>query len=228
MLFADLLFPKRCVGCGRIGAYVCVTCAAGMHPILAHENICPMCGRLALDGITHPRCRTRYGVDGLSSAFHYAGVVRRAVTTVKYRLVTGIARELVSLIPDWRIDAIKQKVGSGSILIPIPLHPSRFRERGFNQAEVLGTCLGARMDIRLHAGVLVKKRKTIPQVMMTSRAERIRNMTDVFGMREGVLRIPASVILFDDVFTTGATMRGAAHVLKQNGVRFVWAVTIAR
>lgn len=224
----DLLFPKRCVGCGRIGKYFCVTCAAGMRPVAVNECICPMCGRGAIDGITHPRCRTRYGLDGLSSVFHYQGVVRRAVTTMKYRLVTDIAREFVDVVPDVWIDAMRRRIGNDSVLMPIPLHPSRIRERGFNQADILGKFLCVRIGIAPVSAVIERKRKTVAQVAMTNRSERIANLAGAFGMRRGSFRSPASVVLFDDVFTTGATMREAANVLKRNGTKFVWAVTMAR
>ncbi|KKR86416.1 MAG: hypothetical protein UU34_C0015G0011 [Candidatus Curtissbacteria bacterium GW2011_GWA1_41_11] len=204
--------------------------------ILMTEAICPMCGRAALDGRTHPRCQTQYSIDGLTSFFHYDGVVRKGIKVIKYRLISDIASEFVDLIPDEMFPIQK----SHNILLPIPLHSSRFRERGFNQAEVLGTCIAMRFGIQMDTKVLVRKEPTMPQVEMKDRDERLKNMANVFetnlprrpaspnrGEQAGKTP-PSHVILFDDVFTTGATMRSAANVLKRAGATFVWAVTMAR
>ncbi len=212
MNLLDLVFPKRCVNCGKIGRYFCDTCRLLIRPIADNERICPMCGRLALDGITHPRCRSLYSLDGLTGFFHYDGPVKKAIKAIKYRYISKLASEFVSLIPD-----IKLPKG---ILIPIPLHVSRFRYRGFNQAEEFGKLL----QIPMRTDILRRTKATPPQAEM-KRKERLENMKNVFR----VDALPHQrIVLFDDVFTTGATMRSAANVLKRAGAEFVWAVTMAR
>lgn len=212
MNLLDFIFPKRCVNCGRIGKYFCDSCRGKMRPIAAIERICPMCGRLAFEGITHPRCRTKYSVDGLISFFHYNGPAQKAIKAIKYRYVSDLAEEFVSLIPAGDLPK--------GVLIPIPLHCSRLRYRGFNQAEILGSML----RIPMRTDILSRTRATAPQVEMKDKKERLKNMEHVFTSRH----ISGDVVLFDDVFTTGATMRMAAHVLKRAGADRVWAVTMAR
>ena len=220
MKLLDILFPKRCVGCGRLGRYFCDSCTKMIQIILPTEAICPMCGRAGLDGKTHLRCQTRYSIDGLTSFFRYDGVVRKGVKAIKYRMTYDIASEFVNLVPEMTLPFQKSHI----ILIPIPLHISRLRERGFNQAEVLGKFLAGRLNLPMRTDILSRIKKTTPQVEMKDRDKRLKNMTDVFAAG----KVASNIILFDDVFTTGATMRSAANVLKRAGVRWVWAVTMAR
>jgi len=171
-----------------------------------------MCGRLALDGVTHPYCRTRYSLDGLTSFFHYDGPVKKAIKAIKYRYVSDLAEEFVSLlsIPEFK----------NYVLIPIPLHSTRLRDRGFNQAEVLGSLL----RIPMRTDILRRTRATMPQAEIKEKKTRLENMKNSFASRE----IWGNIVLFDDVCTTGATLRNAAGALKRAGARHVWAMTLAR
>ena len=231
MNLLDVLIPKRCVGCGKIGKYFCDRCRAEIRIIPSNEAICPVCEKPAIGGYTHPRCQTRYAPDGLTSFFHYSGPVRKAIKVVKYRLVSDIAEEFIDLIHRGTISEITKPISSElTIIIPIPLHSKRLRDRGFNQAEVLGKMLSTRLHIPMRIDILRRVRETTPQVAMRKRVDRLKNMEGVFGCNAQALthRRLDAVILFDDVFTTGATMRVAANVLKRNGVKFIWGVTIAR
>ena len=181
-----------------------------------------MCGRAALDGRTHPRCQTRYSIDGLTSFFRYRGVVRKAIKIIKYRGSFDIAEAFVKNISTTHNIYWK---GRPFAFVPIPLHNSRLRDRGFNQAEVLGMHVSKRLGIMMAMDVLERKKRTTPQVEVKDRDKRLKNMANVFALNKVS---PEYVLLFDDVFTTGATMRSAAGVLKQAGVRHVWAVTMAR
>jgi predicted amidophosphoribosyltransferase len=104
------------------------------------------------------------------------------------------------------------------------LHPSRYRFRGFNQAEKIGQILASRLNVAVRTDILQRVKETMPQVEMKKRDDRLKNMEHVFHCT----KISGNLILFDDVFTTGATMRSAAAVLKRAGAAYVWAVTMAR
>ncbi len=231
MNLLDILFPKRCVGCGKLGRYFCLDCQKTIRFIAFNESICPVCEKLAIDGVTHPACRTKYSPDGLTSFFHYDGVIRKAVKALKYRFVSDLASEFISLVPNpWH--ELKRIPGQARndniVLLPIPLHPARLRERGFNQAEVLANILSPRLNMAVRHDILKRVKKTAPQVDMKNRKDRLKNMDSVFAINNGTMEQFSNVILFDDVFTTGATMRAAANVLKRAGVTQVWAVTMAR
>lgn len=224
----DFIFPKRCVGCGTLGQYICASCRRSMRSVASNEAICPLCERPAIDGATHPRCRTKYGLDGLTSFFHYDGATKKAIKALKYRDVSDLASEFVSLIPSTHLTHIHATLGGQGVgIIPIPLHVARLRERGYNQAEVLGEFVAEALHVSMYTDILYRTRQTTPQVATKSRKERLRNMNDVFGVRPSDIK-GKSVILFDDVFTTGATTRAAANALKRSGVKRVWAVTMAR
>jgi ComF family protein len=175
-----------------------------------------MCGRLAFEGITHPYCRTRYSIDGLTSFFHYDGSVRSAIKTIKYRLVSDLAAEFISCIPNTDF--------KNHMLVPIPLHPNRFRDRGFNQAEVLGSILARRLNLTLRTDILRRVKETAPQAFIKKRADRLENMKNIFSCN----KVSGNILLFDDVLTTGATVRSAAAALKRAGADRVWAVSMAR
>ncbi len=234
MNILDFIFPKRCVNCGKIGKYFCSKCISRIKYV--DKQICPVCSYPAIDGITHPRCKTRYSLDGLTSIFRYDGVVRSAVKSIKYRFVSDLSEEFISLIPSsyfqlitYNTSTILSVNSQLTILIPIPLHISRFHFRGFNQAEVLGRIFSQRLHIPIKADILKRIRKTIPQVEMKDREKRLKNMDGVFAVNNLSMKkwSNTTILLFDDVYTTGATLRSAANVLKRAGVKKVWGITLA-
>ncbi|MCL4360400.1 hypothetical protein M1555_04090 [Patescibacteria group bacterium] len=179
--------------------------------------------------MTHPVCKTRYTVDGLISFFHYTGVIKKAVKAIKYRLVSDLARELIELIPPQSLSSAMKHCDSEAMLVPIPLHPSRYRERGFNQAEILGNLIAAKLRIHTRTDMLKRMQKTTPQVGMKDRKKRLENMRGVFTTPSNLQVFQSlNLFVFDDVFTTGATMRSAVSALKRAGFRHVWAVSLAR
>jgi competence protein ComFC len=231
MNILDILFPKRCLGCGKFGQYFCLACQKSVRVVALSDRICPVCQKQAIDGATHPRCRTRYGLDGLVSFFHYDGIVKKAVKSLKYRFVSTIASEFVFLIPDVAFGDIPLspfKGGEAVWIVPIPLHPSRLRTRGFNQAAILAGFVAQRLNISGLHDILKRVKKTVPQADLPRRGDRLRNMDHVFALRAPLVDKSIPIFLFDDVFTTGATMRSAASVLKKRGFKQVWAVTMAR
>ncbi|MEK9143427.1 MAG: ComF family protein [Patescibacteria group bacterium] len=231
MNLLDFIFPRHCLSCLRFGKYFCNICVSTIRTIGVNEAICPICGRRAFGGMTHPRCKTKYSLDGLTSIFHYDGIIKQAIKSLKYRRITDLAQEFVNLVPG----SCHPGEGRDPVLIPISLHSSRFRDRGFNQAEVLGRLLADRLPagkaglhIPMRTDILKRVIATTPQVEMKDRKERLKNMKNVFFIHHSSFIIRNSVILFDDVFTTGATMRAAGETLKRAGAKRVWAVTMAR
>jgi len=156
----------------------------------------------------------------------YDGVIKKAVKAIKYRRVSSLASEFVSLSSVYP-NSIKLPFSmSDTILIPVPLHPLRLRYRGFNQAEVLGRIVAARLNIAIETGMLHRAMRGTPQVAMKTRKMRLGNMKAAFRALGQVKN--TNIMLFDDVFTTGATVCSAANTLKRAGAGFVWAITMAR
>lgn len=231
MSLLDILFPRRCLGCGRIGEYFCNLCRKSILYIGANEQICPVCQKPAMDGATHPRCRGRHTPDGLTVFFRYQGVIRTAIKALKYRFVTDLAESLVACLPLTSHNMIDQgNTCSGQILCPIPLHTSRLRHRGFNQSRILGQIFGHRFGIPVRNDVLAKVRPTAPQADLKYRPERVRNLKNVFTVNYPIAKISGkpTVLVFDDVYTTGTTFKEAARKLRQAGILRVWGIMLAR
>ncbi len=170
MQFLDLLFPRRCVSCGKIGKYFCNKCTDKIDPRV--PTVCPVCDGLSISGFTHARCQTKYTLDAQISFFYYEGVIRDGIKALKYRFVSDLARDLINLIPQDSLSLIPKS----SVLVPIPLHSSRMRFRGFNQAEILGKFLAKRLDIPIRTDILIRERYTKPQVEVKDRKKRLKNI----------------------------------------------------
>jgi len=207
--------------------------------LLKDKQICPICGRGALGGLTHDFCRKPFGLDGLTSIFAYKGVVAKAIKKLKYKFVKDLAEELVELFLSF---CGEEKLFSdfcclsNVILVPIPLHPQRLRWRGFNQAELLGELIAENLGIKFVPDLLIRVKDTKPQVEL-DRKSRQQNILGAFRKNPNSqsTRLPAGegvrnslILIFDDVWTTGATLKEAAKVLKRNGAKKVWGLTIAR
>ena len=224
----DLLFPKRCVSCGRFDAYICSECFSKIQII--DKPVCPYCERQAVGGKTHPGCNKRYGLDGLVVASRYFGPVKNAIVKIKYKWTYDIEKVLVDLLAEnlWKFEFPQD-----AALVPVPLHPRRKRWRGFNQAEILGRDLAKRFK-HPHSDLLVRNRNTRPQVEL-KKDERKENVLGAFSLRplrhseldsESSLK-GRTFILVDDVYTTGATMSECAKVLKHAGAGEVWGMAVA-
>lgn len=216
----DLLFPPRCAGCGAIGEQLCVRCLAEVRYI--RPPLCRSCGRpMAAPKLCHV-CRTsRPVVDGIRSVAHFEGPLRQAVHDFKYRGVRALAQPLAGLMVEYqRIHHLP-----ADVVVPVPLHPQREAERGYNQAallaEVLGNVLGLPVDLHL----LERVRPTPPQVGLKA-AERHNNVHAAF--RSTSKAIGRQVLLVDDVCTTGATLNACGAALKAQGACSVWGLTLAR
>ena len=192
-----------------------------------------MCGRGSLGGLTHPGCRRPFGLDGLTSIFAYEGVIEKAIKKLKYKFVSDLASDLVELFLSfggedkafW--DFCRQE---GVVLVPIPLHPRRLRWRGFNQAELLGKLIAKNLGIKFAPDLLLRVKNTKPQVELDKKSRR-QNIRRAFALNKNSqfdnLKI-CNFIIFDDVWTSGATLREAGKVLKRNGAKRVWGLTLAR
>lgn len=241
MQLLDVLFPARCMGCGRVGNYICISCQKAISLLSPR---CPACDRSAIDGITHPKCQTAQGLDGLITVFRYDGVVKKVIKAIKYRFIYDSAKSLIDIIPDSIFTDVTRQL-ENPVLYPIPLHRDRLKWRGFNQAEKLGEIVAKRLNIQMVSGLLIRQEKRTPQADISHREDRIKNAQGLFKMNSSLSEVEgnqhgksstgsdrkiqySNILLFDDVWTTGATMKEACKVLKRGGVKKVCSLTIAR
>lgn len=231
MSILDIIYPKFCLGCGKVGTYCCSECLK-ITPQLRYLQ-CPECERPSYDGRTHIRCQKQFGLDGVFSLYPYVGIVKNVIKGMKYRFAYRMVLDLFHAIPKEYVSRLTQHVmftKHNVFLLPIPLHASRRRERGFNQAAVIAKVVSTFVHVPVNTSCLERSKKTLPQVNMKHKEERMENMKQAFTMRKNNVSFiyGASVILVDDVYTTGSTLKNAALVLKQAGARFVFGLTIAQ
>jgi ComF family protein len=235
MSLIDFLFPRRCLGCGKFGNYFCQDCLKAIRPL--EGQICPACEKPAFNGFTHPRCQTKYTLDGLVSIFPYEDMMKIALSKLKYKFITDLAKELVdSIIRIIELNLTDQFkslkwlfMDHKSILVPIPLYWQRENWRGFNQSELLGKKIAKHFGWEMRTDVLIRQKSTQPQVGLKS-DKRQENISGAFCLNSNwKLEIRNwKFIIFDDVWTTGSTLKEAARVLKIAGAKEVWGLTICR
>jgi competence protein ComFC len=208
-----------------------VVCGACLSKLAAYEGpICPRCGRIRQDGgedhpcarcLSEPPAFTRHRSCGL-----YGGTLKEVILLFKYRKYAPLSRPLARFAdavvgPDTGLWA------GADLLVPVPLHPSRRRDRGFNQARLLARDLARLRGLRVLDGCLVKVRNAPPQAGLRA-ADRERNVVRAYAVRRPDRVRGRTLVLIDDVTTTGATLRECARVLMEAGAREVRAVTLAR
>lgn len=186
--------------------------------------LCPGCGKPQASGILCPVCRQRQTeIDGIRSPFRFAEVIREAVHQLKYRNLKAISPCLATLLADY----LQSNPLPVEALVPVPLHPRRLRERGYNQSSLLARELGKLINLPVIEDCLIRVKEAPPQVRTATVEDRRMNVTDAFKCRNGKVR-GKQIILIDDVCTSGATLESCAQALKSEGVTSVWGLTLAR
>lgn len=225
MFVADILFPKMCLGCGLLGVYICRGCEKKLAP--SELPICLYCRRPSLHGLTHPLCLPRNGLEGCVSIFHYNPFLKTVIASIKYELATAVWHEFKNCITPKNMHVLTYfKKKAGAVFVPVPLHPLREKNRGFNQAVLVATWLQAYLPFS-RVNALSRRRYTSYQARLSSNAKRRDNVRDVFLTTSSLILRNRTVILVDDVVTSGSTLMEAARVCRLNGARHVFAVTLA-
>ncbi len=213
-MLLDLALPASCAGCGLEGPPLCRTCRPGAEVRVPLPPGVPL-GLSA--GPPDPLVQLEWCAP-------YAGVMRSALHALKYAGERRLAVPLgAALAARWR-----QAGALGDVLVPVPVHVTRRRERGYDQAELLAQAAAASLDLPM-IPALARVRATTPQYRL-DRRRRAVNVADAFGVRAGYGAAVAghAVVLVDDVVTTGATLAASAEALLRAGAVAVAAMTVAR
>ena len=231
LALSSLLYPATCVVCSREvdrTEYLCESCRQRAPRIVA--PFCAKCSEPFTGAITQTfscaNCEHRtLHFDSAVAAYRSRGLVRKLVHEFKY----GHHRYLQYPLAAWLGETLHDPRLGGrriDLIVPVPLHPARQRERGFNQAALLAELLARKIGLPLRP-VLERIRYTTTQTAY-DRTERMENLRDAFRLRKNRDVRGLHVLLVDDVLTTGSTLSECARVLKKAGAVSVYAATAAR
>lgn len=223
-------FPKICYGCGKEGFFVCPDCRPRVGKAI-NLLICPTCQKSSPLGIAHPECRRPNGLDGLISYYRYSGWAKEIVKDAKFglsphwRAMKELAQEFAEkLAVSNSLSAIREE---STAVAPVPLHWWRKMKRGFNQAEIIAGPIAKSLSLPLKTNLIERSTYSLPQTLIGDRSRRA-NVKKAFTINKIVTKIPANIMLVDDVWTTGATMKECCRTLKLSGVKKVWGITLLR
>jgi len=217
--FLDALFPIYCLGCEREGGWLCADCLSAIRP--QPLFLCPGCGLESPGGMTHLRCVSLTPLSALVSPYHYAEpAVRRLIKEYKYHGAIEIEKIIIGLTASG-VNKLRTLFPKTAIVAPMPLHASRERARGFNQAATIGAVVAETLSLNM-AAPLKRLRRTEEQARLST-PERNENCRGAFSCAP----IAGDVILVDDVVTSGATMSAAAAALRAAGASRVIGFALA-
>ncbi len=225
--FLSLLYPPRCLVCRALGdAGLCTLCLNQIAPVA--PPFCRVCGHpLAADTGCFNCTARRPAFTHARSLGPYDGVLLAAIHQFKYRDRPQLAVPLgQALAASARMQAADLNQLRFDALLPVPMHPTRRRLRGYNQSERLARIVASELALPLWTDVLVRTRSTRPQVGLSADARR-SNLSGAFALRRPEAVPGKTLLLIDDVITTGSSLHECALVLKASGAKSVYCLTLA-
>lgn len=207
----DIIFPVKCIVCGKKDTDLCLSC------------------------LSDAGGAERESADWIFPIYDYRHpVVKKSLWLLKYKGKKRLAKLFAEIIYEKIMEELSElsimENFRDVILIPIPLSPKRYRERGFNQAELICKELikiDNNVNFKLENNVLVKPQETKHQTHIENRGERLKNIIGSFAVKNTALIKNRNIILIDDIITTGATLNEAKKILKKEGARKIIAFTVA-
>ena len=228
-IFFDLFFPPKCIYCNDFLALgdrplICRKCKDLLPKI---EVRCSKCGGVFTYNNGKPECLTckaagRY-FDGVFSASSYQGNVRKAILKYKFDSQIYMAKSLT----DFTLTGLKKLAVKTDIVVSVPPDPGRRTKRGFDSAGELAKVIAENLKLPYKSN-LVRKIKSTPAQSTLTRAQRLKNVKGAFAVSSTAKLSGLSVLLVDDVFTTGATTSEISKLLKKKGAKYVFVATLAR
>lgn len=223
-LFLQCFYPEFCVACGKYGGVVCSDCFNTIE--CCTSSICLFCGRLTTEGKVCEKCRKSHKFIPKAvfwTASYHHPVVKELLHNFKYNTQYACGDILAEML----FQRLKPcAFPKDLIVIPVPLHKNKLKKRGFNQSEILARAVSGKLN--LHGGTAMRRViETKTQVGLT-REQRMVNMHEAFVCSDPELIQGKSVLLIDDVVTTGSTLNECAKVLKSAGAKAIYVATVAR
>lgn len=227
----ELIFPSSCYKCKKSGAYLCISCYDSLD-IFPH-SICPHCNIRLPGGKLSDKCYNVLKLDRLFTCSNFRDeTLNKLIKDLKYKKSYTLSKPLAQFTYWWLkkegyIEEIKKNI---DVIIPIPMHRKKHKERGFNQAEKIAQEFAQLSELEFNSNILIKTKKTKTQVEVGIKKEREKNLKNVFTVEPSqVSNIKnKTILLIDDVITTGSTMRECAKTLRRAGAREVCGLAVAK
>lgn len=230
--FLNFIFPRNiyCILCGkpvdRDEKYsICDECKTNLKFI--EGKTCEKCGKPISEFHMERKCHecinsSRFFTKAIS-CIEYDDISKKIIYDLKYNKKRYISYHIAEIMYD-RLK--EEEMNCFDIIIPVPLHPTKEKNRSFNQASIIGKYLSRMTNIRIDNKALIRSKNTITQNMLT-REQRRKNLEHAFNVVKRNDIIDKSILIIDDIYTTGATINQCSKVLIENGARSVYAVTLA-
>ena len=230
---SDVIFPPQCLGCSTIFESVknrifCPACAENVHHISG--SICSVCGITFADSpagnhLCGVCLEKRPWFSQARAVFSYEGVILNAIHQFKYKRDIASGEMMACFMADFSFPDID--FSEYSLIVPVPLHIKRLRERGFNQSLILARHLGEKKDIPVNFSLLRRHKFTATQTG-SNKTERKQNIKGAFEVSDSKIIASKNILLVDDVYTTGATVDECSKTLIKAGAQKVSVLTLAR
>ena len=228
----DLIYPVRCPICSEV-------------IVPKKDGICITC-RKKLNYIDGPRCKKcskpieyeekEYCGDCEKNKYHYIKgyslwtydeEIKQSIANFKYHSKKEYAKFYISEMVQLYGNIIKEL--SPDVIVPIPIHRSKYLERGYNQADILARGMGKEISIPVISNLLIRNKKTLPQKKLSNK-ERLSNLQEAFSFNEKALKSfhtnIDTIVLVDDIYTTGSTIEACTNVLIRSGISEVYFITL--
>jgi ComF family protein len=237
-LLLDVIFPKFCINCQREGGYICKKC---LDQIPHNQSpACYICGKRT-DWSTCSGCQRKTPLKGIIAVGRWESILlRQIIYEYKYRFIKELSKILglfaINYITNIHkhsyINDINSKtlINNDTILIPVPLHLKRFQWRGFNQSELLANEISEYFNVPV-SNILTRTRNTLPQAEIKKQTERRKNAFEAFSLSPSAVGNELknkTVVIIDDVCTTGSTLEECAKTLLPLGPKEIWGLVLAR
>jgi ComF family protein len=235
----DIIYPPRCPICGKFlldektatgdeAILFCRACLADFQRVTS--PLCPVCGmpfvsRVGEDHLCEECLRKRPFYEAAGAAYLYEGALMEAIHRFKYGSKSFLADSLGPLLAQFAQSWLKES--NEYLTIPVPLHAKRLRERGFNQSLLLARHVSEQLNTELDFLALRRIRYTSPQTGL-GKDDRRKNVRRAFEIMNSKAVKGKTVLLVDDVFTTGNTLNECARALKKSGCNKVFCLVLAR
>lgn len=217
----DLIFPRHCVCCGKSNpcdgyGHLCAKCRNA--PFSKQVNRCKKCAEIVAGDVplqTCAKCDTLdFSFDSAKVACEYADAGRILILELKYQRASFLAKDIAKIISESEgfVEYFKD-----SVLVPVPLHPKKYRKRGYNQSEeICKAILKQNPNLNISLSKMLRRKKATPTQTALTRDAREKNVRGAFELRKTSLPRNSKIIILDDVMTSGATLNECAKVLKKS------------